>query len=212
MLIESLKVVSVTTRSVQQITIGGEQGGLRLADAVNEPWAWPLLTLKTPDADTDSLFAAFGCFEPGLMHSAVPERVIVTEFMLLPSPASLNATVIVLEVTLVTLAKRKWGLVAKASETARTSISIASNVAITNRRMVVLLSKYNATQSKSAHMHTTGYSNMEALQATKALAHYENTVEKHALRSVNTTTRPIAQQEVVQNRQRESYPGMGEYT
>src|SRR6266568_2841781 len=152
MLIESLKVVSVTTRSVQQITIGGEQGGLRLADAVNEPWAWPLLTLKTPDADTDSLFAAFGCFEPGLMHSAVPERVIVTEFRLLPSPASLNATVIVLEVTLVTLAKRKCGLVAKAAETARTSISIASNAAITNRRMVVLLSKYDAnTVKKHAH-------------------------------------------------------------
>jgi len=152
MLVESLKVVSVTTRSVQQISIGGEQGGLRLADAVNEPWACPLLMPKTPDADTDSLFAAFGCFEPGLMHSAVAERLIVTESRLLPSPDSLNATVIVLEVTLVTVAKLKWGLTAKASETARTSISIASNAAITNRRIVVLLSKYNAnTVKKCAH-------------------------------------------------------------
>ena len=47
-------------------------------------------------------------------------------------------------------------------------------------------------------MHTSGYFNMEALQATKVLAHYENTVEKHALPSSNTTTRPIAQEEVVQ--------------
>jgi len=39
------------------------------------------------------------------------------------------------------------------------------------------------TQSKSAHMHTIGYSNMEALQATKILAHYENLVEKYALQT-----------------------------
>ena len=93
----------------------------------------------------------------------------------------------------------KCGLDAKAAETASTSISIASNDAIANRRMVVILSSTMETQSKSAHMHTTGYFNMEALQATKVLAHYENTVEKHALLSANTTTRPIAQ-EVVQNR------------
>ena len=61
-------------------------------------------------------------------------------------------------------------------------------------------------------MHTTGYFNMEALQATKVLAHDEHTVEKHALPNVNTTTRLIAQEEVVQNRQREKYPGMGENT
>jgi len=56
----SLKVVSVIERPVQQIVIGGEQGGLRDAVAVNEPVALPLLTLKVPDADTDSLFDAFG--------------------------------------------------------------------------------------------------------------------------------------------------------
>jgi len=50
---------------------------------------------------------------------------------------------------------------------------------------------------------------MEALQATKVLAHYEHTVEKHALTNTSTTTRPIAQEEGVQNRQREEYPGMG---
>jgi hypothetical protein len=50
---------------------------------------------------------------------------------------------------------------------------------------------------------------MEALQATKVLAHYEQTVEKHALPNTSTTTRPIAQEEGVQNRQREEYPGMG---
>ncbi len=61
-------------------------------------------------------------------------------------------------------------------------------------------------------MHTTGYFNMEALQATKILAHYENTVEKHTLPSSNTTTRRIVQEEVVQNRHREKYPGMGENT
>jgi len=52
-------------------------------------------------------------------------------------------------------------------------------------------------------MHTTGYFNMEALQATKVLAHYENTVEKHALPNANTTTRRRALEKVVQNRQRE---------
>jgi hypothetical protein len=65
------------------------------------------------------------------------------------------------------------------------------------------------TQSNSAHTHTTGYSNREALQATKVLAHYEQTLEKHALTNTSTTTRPIAQEEGVQNRQREEYPGMG---
>src|SRR5216683_2481044 len=59
------------------------------------------------------------------------------------------------------------------------------------------------TQSKSAHMHTTGYSNMEALQVTKVLAHDEHPVEKHALPNANTTARSIAQEEGVQNRQRE---------
>src|SRR6266568_8115763 len=54
------------------------------------------------------------------------------------------------------------------------------------------------TQSNSAHMHTSGYFNMEALQATKVLAHYEHMVEKHVLPSSNTTTRLIAQEEVVQ--------------
>jgi len=53
---------------------------------------------------------------------------------------------------------------------------------------------------------------MEALQATKVLTHYENTVEKHTLLSSNTTIRPIAQEEVVQNRHRGKYPGMGENT
>ncbi len=43
---------------------------------------------------------------------------------------------------------------------------------------------------------------MKALQATKVLAHYKHTVEKHALQSSNTTTRPIAQ-EGVQNRHRD---------
>jgi len=52
-------------------------------------------------------------------------------------------------------------------------------------------------------MHTTGYFNMEALQATKVLAHYENTIEKHALPNANTTTRRRALEEVVQNRHRE---------
>src|SRR6266704_6521367 len=65
------------------------------------------------------------------------------------------------------------------------------------------------TLSKSAHMHTTGYFNMEALQATKVLAHYENTVEKHALPNANTTTRRRAQEEVVQNRHRENTQAWG---
>src|SRR6266852_5026998 len=48
----------------------------------------------------------------------------------------------------------KCGLSAKAAETERTSISIASNAAIANRRIVVLLSKYNAnTVKKCAHAH-----------------------------------------------------------
>ena len=61
------------------------------------------------------------------------------------------------------------------------------------------------TLSKSAHMHTTGYFNMEALQATKVLAHYENMFVKHALPNSNTTTRRRALEEVVQNRHREKY-------
>ena len=63
MLIESggVKLVSVTTRSVQAITMGGEQFGLMLeAFIVNVPAAVPLLTLKLPDADSDVLLAAFG--------------------------------------------------------------------------------------------------------------------------------------------------------
>ncbi len=52
---------------------------------------------------------------------------------------------------------------------------------------------------------------MEALQATTVLAHHEHTVEKHALQSSHTTTRLIAQEEVVENRYREIYPGMGEF-
>jgi hypothetical protein len=48
----------------------------------------------------------------------------------------------------------KWGLWAKAAETERTSISIASNTAIENRRIVDLLSKYNGnTVKKCAHAH-----------------------------------------------------------
>jgi len=48
----------------------------------------------------------------------------------------------------------KWGLSAKAAETERTSISIASNTAIANRRIVDLLLKYNVnTVKKCAHAH-----------------------------------------------------------
>ena len=68
------------------------------------------------------------------------------------------------------------------------------------------------TQSNSVYIYTASYFNMEALQATKVLTHYENTVEKHTLLSSNTTIRPIAQEEVVQNRHRGKYPGMGENT
>ncbi len=53
---------------------------------------------------------------------------------------------------------------------------------------------------------------MEALQATRVLAHYEHTAEKDALQSSNTTIRAFAQEEVVQNRYRGKYPGMGENT
>jgi hypothetical protein len=52
-------------------------------------------------------------------------------------------------------------------------------------------------------MHTTGSSNIEALQATKVLAHDEQTIEQHALLNAHTTARPRVQEEVVQNRQRE---------
>jgi PhoPQ-activated pathogenicity-related protein len=58
-------------------------------------------------------------------------------------------------------------------------------------------------------MHATGYSNMEALQVTKVLAHYEHTVEKHALPNANTTTRSIAQEEGVQNRHRKNTQAWG---
>jgi hypothetical protein len=69
--------------------------------------------------------------------------------------------------------------------------------------MVDLLSKYNANTVKSVRTHTTGSSNMEALQATKGLAHDEHTVEKHALPNADTRARPIAQEEGAQNRQRD---------
>jgi DNA replication initiation complex subunit (GINS family) len=51
-------------------------------------------------------------------------------------------------------------------------------------------------------MHTTGSSNIEALQATKVLAHDEQTIEKHALLNAHTKAWPRVQEEVVQNRQR----------
>jgi hypothetical protein len=69
--------------------------------------------------------------------------------------------------------------------------------------MVVLLSKFNANTVKSVHTHTTASSNREALQATKVLAHDEHPVEKHALPNANTTAKSRAQEEGVQNRQRE---------
>jgi len=52
-------------------------------------------------------------------------------------------------------------------------------------------------------MRTTGSSNTEALQATKVLAHDEQTIEQHALQSSNTKAWPSAHEEGVQNRQRE---------
>jgi hypothetical protein len=68
------------------------------------------------------------------------------------------------------------------------------------------------TQSKSAYTHTTGSSNIEALQVTKVLAHDEHPVEQHVLPNANTAARPSAQEEGVQNRQRErsTQAGMGE--
>ena len=59
------------------------------------------------------------------------------------------------------------------------------------------------TQSNSAHTHTTGSSNREALQATKVLAHDEQTLEKHALLNAHSTAWPRVQEEVVQNKQRD---------
>ena len=44
--------------------------------------------------------------------------------------------------------------------------------------------------------------NREALQATKVLAHDEQTLEKHALLNAHTKAWPGVQEEVVQNRQR----------
>src|SRR5215469_4176744 len=97
----------------------------------------------------------------------------------------------------------KCGLSAKAAETARASISIASSTAIANRRMVVLLSNTMRAQSNSVHRHTTGSSNREALQATKVFAHDEQTLEKHALLNAHTKAWLRVQEEVVQNRQRD---------
>jgi hypothetical protein len=49
---------------------------------------------------------------------------------------------------------------------------------------------------------------MEALHVTTVLVHDEHTVEKNALQSSNTI-KPRAQEAVVQNSNREIYPGMG---
>src|SRR6266568_3825633 len=117
MLIEAPVVVSVTTRSVQAITMGGEQFGLMSeATIVKDPAAVPLLTLKVPDADSDALLAALGWCPPPLMHSAVPLSEMFTELRLWSSPDSRNCTVIEFDVTDVTLVAflTKWGLSASA--------------------------------------------------------------------------------------------------
>src|SRR5713101_3872546 len=65
------------------------------------------------------------------MHSAVPVTEIFTEFRLLPSPDSLNDTVIEFEVTLVTLAKLKCGLTANADDASSAIVSATVAMATT---------------------------------------------------------------------------------
>ncbi len=157
------------------------------------PVVCPFLTGNAPvlltGAVTVSLFAALGCLPPPLMQAyradAVALRVIDSVVTVVPSPASLKVATRLPELLTLALALMKCGLLADA--------------------WLVSFQNTMQTLSKSAHMHTTGYFNMEALQATKVLAHYENMFEKHALPNANTTTRRRALEEVVQNRHREKY-------
>src|SRR6266567_4147393 len=126
------------------------------------PVVCPFLTGNEPllltGVVTVSLFEALGCFPPPLMQAYVAdasaERVIVSVLTVVPSPASLKVATRLPALLTLALALMKCGLLAKAAETERTSISIASNAAITNRRIVSLLSKYNANiVKKCAHAH-----------------------------------------------------------
>jgi hypothetical protein len=67
-----------------------------------------------------------------LTHSAVPLREMFTESRLLPSPDSLNDTVIELVPTFVTLAKLKCGLTARADAV---NVMSATSGAIRIKRM-----------------------------------------------------------------------------
>src|SRR6266581_7929129 len=130
------------------------------------PVVCPFLTGNGPvlltGAVTVSLFVALGCLPPPLMQAymadAVALRVIDSVVTVVPSPASLKVATRLPELLTLALALMKCGLLAKAAETERTSISIASNAAITNRRIVVLLSKYNANKLKKGCTRITGYS------------------------------------------------------
>src|SRR3954452_7549934 len=88
-------VVSVTVTSVNRTVIGGLHDGWNVAVAESVKSALPLWIGKSPAAENEVLFAAFGCLPPPLTHSAVAVRTMWT-CASSPSPASFPETVIVL--------------------------------------------------------------------------------------------------------------------
>src|SRR5919204_1332056 len=85
-------VSSTRLTSVNWTVIGGLQSGWNVAVSERVPSALPFCTGKSPAELTLSLFTAFGCLPPLLMHSAVALSTTWT-CASLPSPASLKLTV-----------------------------------------------------------------------------------------------------------------------
>jgi hypothetical protein len=110
-------VVSQTEMSVNPTVIGGLQSGWNVAVNSIEKRALPFWTGTFSSAETLSLFTAFGCLSPRLMHSAVALTTTVI-WSSSPSPASLPSTVRVLPLV-VWLHSTKCGLPAQAPVAAR---------------------------------------------------------------------------------------------
>ena len=75
---EILLVVSVTVMSVNSTVIGGLHDGENGAVTESSKSALPFWTGKSPTAETDSLFTAFGWLPPPLMQRAVAVTTICT--------------------------------------------------------------------------------------------------------------------------------------
>lgn len=83
-----LFVVSVTVMSVNTTVIGGLQSGWNVAVTSIEKSALPFWTGTSSAPETLTLFAALGCWLPGLMHDARGGHHDV-DLLLIPEPGFL---------------------------------------------------------------------------------------------------------------------------